>query len=68
MTGEQKHYQTALDAFMGAREIYETLGLSRMVKVTDKNIQHAESRLPGGNDKSDNGDPAMWWLDGEDET
>ena len=39
-----------------------------MVKVTDKNIQHAESRLPGASEKSDNGDPAMWWLDGEDET
>ena len=67
-TGEEKHYQTALDAFMGAREIYETLGLTRMVAVTDKNIQHAQSRLPGGSDKSESGEPAMWWLDGEDET
>jgi len=66
MTGEEKHYQMALDAFMGAREIYETLGLSRMVEVTDKNIQHAESRLPGGSSKSASADPAMWWLDEDD--
>lgn len=67
MTGEDTHYQTALDAFMGAREIYETLGLSRMVEVTDKNIQHAQSRLPGNSDASGDSDPAMWWLDGEDD-
>jgi len=66
MTGQEKHYQMALDAFMGAREIYETLGLARMTKVTDKNIQHAKSHLPGKSGKSGKNDPAMWWLDDED--
>lgn len=69
MSGEDTHYQKALDAFMGAREVYETLGLARMVEVTDKNIQHAQSRLPDGAGKSggdsDGDGPAMWWLEGE---
>jgi tetratricopeptide (TPR) repeat protein len=63
-TGEQGYYERALEAFMGAREVYASLGLARMVEVTDKNIQHAQSRLPGG--EISEKDPAMWWLEDED--
>lgn len=67
MTSDDSYFQQALDAFMGAREVYESLGLARMVEVTDKNIQHAQSRLPGGEGEAGDKDPAMWWLEGEDE-
>lgn len=67
MTSDDMYYQQALDAFMGAREVYDSLGLARMVEVTDKNIQHAQSRLPEGQDGAGDGDPAMWWLEGEDD-
>lgn len=67
MTKDETYYQRALEAFMGAREVYETMGLTRMVEYTDKNIQHAQSRLPGGEGKKGAGDPSMWWLEGEDE-
>lgn len=68
MTGEEPHFHKALEAFMGAREVYDSLGLARMVEVTDKNIQHAQDRLPsgeGGNKGSK--DPTMWWLEGEED-
>jgi len=68
MTGTEKHFEQALEAFMGAREVYETLGLTRMVKLTEKNIQHAQSRLPDKNDKtSKGGDSGAWWME-EDES
>lgn len=67
MSKDDAYYQKALDAFMDAREVYESLGLTRMVEVTDKNIQHAQSRLPGGEGRSSDKDAAMWWLEGDDE-
>ncbi|HEY9163232.1 MAG TPA: tetratricopeptide repeat protein [Magnetovibrio sp.] len=65
MTGEEPHFHKALEAFMGAREVYDSLGLARMVEVTDKNIQHAQDRLPSGETKKGETDPTMWWLEGE---
>lgn len=67
MTGDDLYIQQALEAFMGAREIYEALDLRRMVEVTDKNIQHAQDRLPGGATPSADGEGAMWWLEGDDD-
>jgi len=69
MTNEEPFFEQALEAFMGAREVYDLLGLTRMVEVTDKNIQHAQSRLPDGAAAQRDGpnDPAMWWLEGDDE-
>ncbi len=63
MSGEDKYNEKALNAFMDAREIYSALGLTRMVEVTDKNIQHARARMPGGGEKTKKNDPAMWWLE-----
>lgn len=68
MTGDDLYFQQALDAFMGAREVYETLGLTRMVEITDKNIQHAQARLPEGADLSADKDASMWWLEGDDDS
>lgn len=67
MSGDEGYFQKALDAFMDAREVYDALGLARMVEVTDKNIQHAQSRLPDGEGRVPEKEGAMWWLDGEDE-
>lgn len=64
MTRTDVYYQKALDAFMGARDVYEMMGLTRMVEVTDKNIQHAQSRLPAGERQSGSSD---WWLEGEED-
>lgn len=66
MSGEAKYFEHALEAFMGAREVYEALGLARMVEVTDKNIQHAQERLPAKDGRGTAKDPSMWWLE-EDE-
>lgn len=60
-------YEAALNAFMGAREVYEQLGLTRMVEITEKNIAHAEERLPEGASKGGGNDPAMWWLEEDDD-
>lgn len=60
MTRTDVYYQKALDAFMGAREVYEMMGLTRMVEATDKNIQHAQARLPEGERQSGSSD---WWLE-----
>ena len=65
MTGEDKHYEAALKAFMEARETYDKLGLTRMVEITDKNIAHAEQRLPEGATQSDTKNADMWWLEEE---
>jgi len=67
MTSDDKHYNEALDAFMGAREVYESFGLTRMVKLMEKNIQHAESLLPEKPTRAQKSDPAMWWLADEDD-
>jgi len=67
MTSEDKYFEEALNAFMGAREVYTTLGLTRMVEVTEKNIAHAEQRLPDGAAKSTEKDASMWWLEEEEE-
>lgn len=64
MTHTDVYYQKALDAFMGARDIYESMGLTRMVEATDKNIQHAQARLPEGEGQSGSSD---WWLEGEED-
>jgi len=66
MTNEEHYYEAALNAFMGAREVYSTLGLTRMVEITEKNIAHAEERLPGGGKKGAEKDASMWWLEEED--
>ena len=63
MTGEDQHYEGALKAFMEARETYDKLGLTRMVEITDKNIAHAEQRLPEGAAESDAKNADMWWLE-----
>jgi len=65
MTSNDQYFEDALAAFMGAREVYTTLGLTRMVEVTEKNIAHAEERLPGGAGKGDKKDASMWWLEEE---
>jgi len=67
MSKDDTYYQKALDAFMDAREVYSSLGLTRMVEVTDKNIQHAQSRLPGGDGASADKEAAMWWLEEDEE-
>lgn len=67
ITHEDQHYEAALAAFMGARDVYETLGLSRMAKQTERNIQHAEARLPEKTKSAKNNDPAMWWLAEDDD-
>lgn len=61
ITTDDTYYHQALEAFMGARDIYEGMGLTRMVEITDKNIHHAQSRLPEGS--TANTDAAMWWLE-----
>jgi len=66
MTGQDQYFEAALNAFMGARDVYSTLGLTRMVEITEKNIAHAEERLPDGAAKGDKKDPSMWWLEEED--
>jgi len=66
MTKEDKYFEAALGAFMGAREVYEQLGLTRMVEVTEKNIAHTEQRLPEGASTGDGKDATMWWLEEED--
>ncbi len=68
MTGNDTYYEQALNAFMGAREVYDSLGLTRMVEITEKNIAHAEERLPEGAGKSTAKDASMWWLEGDDDT
>jgi len=65
MSGDDLYFQQALEAFMGARDVYETLGLQRMVEITDKNIQHTQSRLPDGAPVEQ--DASMWWLEGEED-
>lgn len=67
MSGDELYFQQALEAFMGAREVYESLDLTRMVEITDKNIQHAQARLPEGADLSSDSDASMWWMEGDDE-
>lgn len=67
MTGEDINYIKSLDAFMGARAVYEAMGLSRMVKLTDKNIQHAQARLPEKVKRPKSNDPSMWWLAEDDD-
>ncbi|MBF0251265.1 MAG: tetratricopeptide repeat protein [Alphaproteobacteria bacterium] len=62
LTGDDKYYQKALDAFEGAHEVYQQLGLTRMVELTEKNIAHARQRLPEHTDKGDPGDQTEWWL------
>ena len=66
MTSKDQYFEDALAAFMGAREVYTALGLTRMVEVTEKNIAHAEERLPDGAGKGDKKDASMWWLEEED--
>jgi len=68
LSGELKNFEEALDAFSGAHAIYSELGLSRMVRVMDKNIAKTEDRLPnkaGG--KKGKGDPTLWWMEGDDD-
>ncbi|MBL4614127.1 MAG: cyclic nucleotide-binding protein, partial [Magnetovibrio sp.] len=64
---DDQFFEEALNAFMDAREVYQQLGLSRMVEITEKNIAHAEERLPEGAPKGVKNDPAMWWLEEEDD-
>lgn len=66
MSSDDKYYEAALNAFMGAREVYDSMGLSRMVEITEKNIAHAQDRLPEGAGKGGKADPAMWWLEEDD--
>ncbi|HEY9080660.1 tetratricopeptide repeat protein [Magnetovibrio sp.] len=66
MTNADKYFEEALNAFMGAREVYTSLGLTRMVEITEKNIAHAEERLPDGAGKGAQKDASMWWLEEED--
>jgi len=68
MTHDDQYYETALAAFMGAQDVYNTLGLSRMVKQTERNIQHAQARLPEKSSAAKDTDPAMWWLAEDDDT
>ena len=65
ITEEIKNYEEALDAFSGAREVYAEQDLSRMVRVTEKNIARTEERLPGRS--SGKGDPTLWWMEGDDD-
>lgn len=65
MAKDDKYFEQALAAFMGAREVYEQLGLTRMVEITEKNIAHAEQRLPEGGKPEK--DPSMWWLEEDDD-
>ncbi|MBL4692037.1 MAG: tetratricopeptide repeat protein [Magnetovibrio sp.] len=67
MTGDEANYVQALEAFMGARAVYESMGLNRMVKLTDKNIQHAQARLPEKVSRPQANDPSMWWLAEDDD-
>lgn len=67
MTHEDHYFEEALNAFMGAREVYDAMGLTRMVEITEKNIAHAEERLPEGAGKGDKKDPSMWWLEEDDD-
>jgi len=67
MTNEDEHYEDALKAFMGAQDVYETMGQTRMVKLTEKNIQHAQARLPEKVDRSKDKDSSMWWLAEDDD-
>ncbi|PHS75393.1 MAG: hypothetical protein COB59_11645 [Rhodospirillaceae bacterium] len=62
MTSIEDHYENAVKAFVGARDVYETLGLTRMIKLTEKNIQHVESLLPEKISRPKNDDKSMWWL------
>jgi len=68
LTGELKNFEEALDAFAGAHEVYSELGLTRMVRVMDKNIARAEDRLPNKRGaKGGKGDPTLWWMEGEED-
>ena len=67
MTSDGHYFEQALNAFMGAREIYAELGLTRMVEITEKNIAHAEQRLPEGSGQAGGKDPSMWWLEEDDD-
>ncbi|MBL4747444.1 MAG: hypothetical protein JKY17_01200 [Magnetovibrio sp.] len=67
MTNIEDHYENAVKAFVGARDVYETLGLTRMIKLTEKNIQHAEALLPEKVSRPKNDDKSMWWLAEEDD-
>jgi len=67
MTRHGHYFESALNAFMGAREVYDALGLTRMVEITEKNIAHAEERLPEGARKGGKKDPSMWWLEEEED-
>ncbi|MCK5545873.1 MAG: tetratricopeptide repeat protein [Rhodospirillaceae bacterium] len=63
ITEEIKIFEEAVEAFSGARDVYAEQELTRMVRVTEKNIARTEDRLPskpGGK-----GDPALWWMEGE---
>ncbi|MCW8914401.1 MAG: hypothetical protein OQK24_00955 [Magnetovibrio sp.] len=67
MTNEDDHYKNALKSFMEARETYARLGLTKMVEITEKNIAHAQDRLPEGG-KVNGSEPAMWWQEEDDDT
>ncbi len=68
MTNEDDHYESALKSFMEARETYAKLGLTKMVEITEKNIAHAQDRLPEGASTSESKEAVMWWQEEDGDT
>lgn len=69
ITDDIGYYDEAFEAFSGAREVYEELELTRMVRVTEKNMARTEGHLPHrSGEGASKGDPALWWMEGDDDS